>query len=64
MPLLTDLLNLLKDFIFNDTLMRVGEDGLILNRVIPLLLIPNRVSVGLKVDDTSGVLLKYLLVTF
>ena len=58
-PLLTDLLNLLKDFIFNDTLMRVGEDGLILNRVIPLLLIPNRVSVGLKVDDTSGVLASF-----
>ena len=55
MPLLTDLLNLLKDFIFNDTFMRVWEDCLILNRIIPLLLVSNRVGVSFEVDHTSSV---------
>ena len=41
MPLLTDLLNLLKDLIFYDSFMRVREDCLILNRIIPLLFIPD-----------------------
>lgn len=56
MTLLTDLLNLFKHIIFNDTLMGSGEDCLILYRIIMLLLVPNGVGVCLKVDDTGCIL--------
>ena len=54
--LLTDLLHLVKDFLLDDCRVGVVENRLFLNGRFPLLLVPDRVGVGLEVDRTACVL--------
>ena len=56
MTLLTDLLNLFKDFFCDNRFMGIIKDCLIFYIVQSLLLIPDRIGVGLEIDDTAGVL--------
>ena len=53
--LLTDLLHLVKDFLLDDCRVGVVENRLFLNGRFPLLLVPDRVGVGLEVDRTACV---------
>ena len=53
--LLADLLHLVKDFLLNDSRMGVVEYHLLLNGRFPLLLVPDGVGVGLKVNRTARV---------
>ena len=55
MALLADLLHLVKDFLLNDSWVGVVEYCLFLNGRFPLLLIPDGVGVGLKVNRTARV---------
>lgn len=56
MPLLAHLLYLLKHGFLDDGLMCIGEDGLLLKGIVPLLLVPDGVGVGLEVDRAACVL--------
>ena len=56
MPLLPDLLHLIKDFQRNDCRVGVIENLAILHWIFPLLLIPNGVGVGLEIDRAARVL--------
>ena len=55
-PLLPDLLHLIKDFQRDDCRMGVIENLAILHRILPLLLIPDGVGVGLEIDRAARVL--------
>ncbi len=55
-PLLPDLLHLIKDFQRNDCRVGVIENLAILHRILPLLLIPDGVGVGLEIDHAARVL--------
>ena len=52
MPLLAHLLYLLKHGFLDDGLMCIGEDGLLLKGIVPLLLVPDGVGIGLEVHRT------------
>ena len=54
-PLLPDFLHPLEYIIFNDALMGIWEDGLFLNRVVPLLFVPDGVGVGFEIHRTACV---------
>ena len=56
MPLLANLLHLVKDLLLDDCRVGVVENRLFLNGRFPLLLVPDRVGVGLEVDRTACVL--------
>ena len=56
MPLLAHLLYLLKHGFLDDDLMCIGEDGLLLKGIVPLLLVPDGVGIGLEVHRTARVL--------
>ena len=56
MPLLAHLLYLLKHGFLDDGLMCIGEDGLLLKGIVPLLLVPDGVGIGLEVHRTARVL--------
>ena len=53
--LLPDLLHLVKDFLLDDRRMGVVENRLIFKGRFPLLLVPDRIGVGLEVDRTACV---------
>ena len=55
-PLLAYLLHLVKDFCLDDGRVGVVEDGLPVLRAVPLLLVPDRVGVGLEIDGAARVL--------
>ena len=61
MTLLADLLHLFKHIIVDNALVGIGENRLLFNRIIPLLLIPDRIGVGLEVDGAACVLPAKLL---
>ena len=52
-PLLANLLYLLKHSVLNDTLMGVWKDGLFLDGCFPLLFVPDGVGIGLEVHRTA-----------
>ena len=54
--LATNLLNLFKHIIVNNALMCIREDSLIFHGIQMSLFIPDRVSIGLKVDCAASVL--------
>ena len=54
--LLADLLDLFKHIILDDALMGVREHGLIFQRILPLLFVPDRIGEGLEVHRAAGVL--------
>ena len=56
MPLLPDLLHLIKDFQRDDCRVGVIENLAILHRIFPLLLIPDGVGIGLEIDRAACVL--------
>lgn len=56
MPLLAHLLYLLKHGFLDDGLMCIGEDGLLLKGIVPLLLVLDGVGIGLEVHRTARVL--------
>ena len=56
MPLLPDLLHLIKDFQRDDRRVGVIENLAILYWIFPLLLIPDGVGVGLEIDRAARVL--------
>ena len=56
MPLLAHLLYLRKHGFLDDGLMCIGEDGLLLKGIVPLLLVPDGVGIGLEVHRTARVL--------
>lgn len=55
MPLLPDLLHLLKSVDVDDGRLGVVEDCLVLYGVLPGRLVPDGIRVGLEVDRTAGV---------
>lgn len=55
MPLLSDFLYLVKDFLFDNRRMGAVENLLILFGILPLLLIPNGVGVGFEIDSSTDV---------
>ena len=55
MPLLANLLHLVKDFLLNDRRVGIVENRLFFNRRFPLLLVPDGIGVGLEVDRTACV---------
>ena len=55
-PLLPDLLHLIKDFQRDNCRVGVIENLAILHRVFPLLFVPDGVGVGLEIDRAAGVL--------
>ena len=55
MPLLPDLLHLLKSVDVDDGRLGIVEDCLVLCGVLPGRLVPDGICVGLKVDRTAGV---------
>ena len=55
-PLLANLLYILKHGFLNDGLMCIWEDGLLLKGIVPLLLVPDGVGIGLEVHRTACVL--------
>ena len=54
--LLAHLLYLLKHGFLDDDLMCIGEDGLLLKGIVPLLLVPDGVGIGLEVHRSARVL--------
>ena len=56
MTLLADLLHLFKHIIVDNALMGIGENRLLFNGIIPLLLIPDRIGVSLEVHRAACVL--------
>ena len=50
------MLYLLKHGFLDDGLMCIGEDGLLLKGIVPLLLVPDGVGIGLEVHRTARVL--------
>ncbi len=54
--LLADLLDLFKHIILDDALMGVREHGLIFQRILPLLFVPDRIGEGLEVHRAASVL--------
>ena len=56
MPLLANLLHLVKDLLLDDRWVGVVENRLFFNRRFPLFLIPNGIGVGLEIDGASRVL--------
>lgn len=54
--LLADLLHLFKHIIVENALVGIGENRLLFNGIIPLLLIPDRIGVSLEVHRTACVL--------
>ena len=57
LALLANDLHFFKDILFNDGFVGVLEDCLLFDGVVPLLLIPDGIGVGLEVDRTACVLL-------
>ena len=55
MPLLPDLLHLLKSVDVDDGRLGIVEDCLVLCGVLPGRLVPDGIRVGLEVDRTAGV---------
>ena len=55
-PLLPDLLHLIKDFQRDDRRVGVIENLAILHRIFPLLLVPDGVGIGLEIDRAACVL--------
>ena len=53
--LLADFLNLVKDFLLDDCRVGVVEYRLFFKGRVPLLLVPDRVGVGLEIDRTAGI---------
>ena len=51
MPLLSDFLHLVKDFLFDNRRMGVIENFMIFFGILPLLLIPNGIGVGFEIDS-------------
>ena len=56
MPLLPNLLHLLKSVDVDDSRLGIVEDCLVLYGVLPGRLVPDGICVGLEVDRTAGVL--------
>ena len=56
MTLLADLLHLFKHIIVDNALVGIGENRLLFNEIIPLLLIPDRIGVSLEVHRAACVL--------
>ena len=59
LALLADNLYLIENVLFTNGFVGVLEDGLLLNRIVPLLLIPDGIGVGLEVDRTACVLFAF-----
>ena len=57
LSLLANDLHLLKDILFDNGFVSVLKDGSFFGRILPLLLVPDGVGVGLEVDRTACVLL-------
>lgn len=53
--LLPDLLHLVKDLLLNDRRVSIVENRLFFNGRFPLLLVPDRIGVGLEIDGASRV---------
>ena len=62
-PLRSNFLDFLKHLRIDDRRLGVVEDCLLLDRIIPLFLIPDRIGVGLEVYGTAGILLTLQNVT-
>ena len=50
-PLLSDFLHLVEDFLFDNCRMGVVENLLIFFGILPLLLIPNGIGIGFEIDS-------------
>ena len=55
MPLLSDFLHLVKDFLFDNRRMGVVENLLFFFGILPLLFIPNGIGVGFEIDSSTDV---------
>ena len=55
LSLLANNLHLLENVLFDDGFMSILKDGLLFNGIVPLLLVPDRIGIGLEVDRTACV---------